>query len=77
MSLPQGLGSAPSKEVPATLILIPTYNEAANLEPLVASLREHAADADILVVDDASPDGTGAIADRSILLSDPDPTSAR
>ena len=52
-----------------TLIVIPTYNEAANLEPLVVSLRTHAADADILVVDDASPDGTGAIADQ--LAKDP------
>lgn len=52
-----------------TLIVIPTYNEAANLEPLVVSLRAHAADADILVVDDASPDGTGAIADQ--LAEDP------
>ena len=46
-----------------TLIVIPIYNEAANLEVLVTSLRAHAADADILVVDDASPDGTGEIAD--------------
>ena len=52
-----------------TLIVIPTYNEAANLEPLVAALRTHAADADILIVDDASPDGTGQIADR--LAADP------
>ena len=52
-----------------TLIIIPTYNESANLEPLVTSLRDHAADADILVVDDASPDGTGEIADR--LARDP------
>jgi dolichol-phosphate mannosyltransferase len=47
-----------------TLIVVPTYNEADNLETLVAALRVHAADADILVVDDASPDGTGEIADR-------------
>lgn len=47
-----------------TLIIIPTYNEAANLEALVTALRTHAADADILIVDDASPDGTGEIADR-------------
>lgn len=47
-----------------TLIVIPTYNEAANLEPLVGALRALASDADILVVDDASPDGTGDIADR-------------
>lgn len=47
-----------------TLIVIPTYNEAANLEPLVGALRTYATDADILVVDDSSPDGTGEIADR-------------
>jgi dolichol-phosphate mannosyltransferase len=47
-----------------TLIVVPTYNEADNVETLVAALRVHAADADILVVDDASPDGTGEIADR-------------
>ena len=47
-----------------TLIVVPTYNEADNLETLVAALRVHAADADILVVDDASPDGTGEIADH-------------
>jgi len=52
-----------------TLIVIPTYNEAANLQPLIASLRMHAADVDILVVDDSSPDGTGEIADR--LAADP------
>ena len=53
-----------------TLIVVPTYNEAANLEPLVIALREHASDADILVVDDASPDGTGDIADR-LAAADP------
>jgi dolichol-phosphate mannosyltransferase len=51
---------------PAWLIL-PTYNEAENLEPLVDAARAALADAPegfrILVVDDASPDGTGAIAD--------------
>jgi len=49
---------------PAWLIL-PTYNEAENLEPIVAaSLAELPASARILVVDDGSPDGTGAIAER-------------
>ena len=61
--------SVPSREVPSTLVVIPTYNEAANLEALVTALRAQAADADILVVDDASPDGTGEIADR--LAHDP------
>lgn len=49
-------------------LILPTYNEAQNLEAIVAAAlpqlaatgREHR----ILVVDDGSPDGTGAIADR-------------
>ena len=53
---------------PAWLIL-PTYNEADNLEPIVRAtldiIREAASDGHrVLIVDDASPDGTGAIADR-------------
>lgn len=44
------------------LVVIPTYNERANLEPLVNAIldREYS----VLVVDDNSPDGTGAIADE-------------
>jgi dolichol-phosphate mannosyltransferase len=41
------------------LILLCTYNEVENLPPLVAQLRESLPEADILVVDDGSPDGTG------------------
>jgi len=49
---------------PAWLVL-PTYNEADNLKPLVAAALENLpADARVLVVDDGSPDGTGEIADR-------------
>jgi len=49
---------------PAWLVL-PTYNEAGNLEPLVeAALAKLPADARVLVVDDNSPDGTGEVADR-------------
>jgi len=49
-------------------LILPTYNEAENLEPLVRAtlpVLEHAAPAGfrILVVDDGSPDGTGRIAD--------------
>jgi dolichol-phosphate mannosyltransferase len=46
------------------LVIIPTYNEAANIEPIVRRVRSANPDADVLVVDDASPDGTGEIADR-------------
>ena len=46
-------------------ICLPTYNERDNLEPMVAALLERLpADGGVLVVDDNSPDGTGAIADR-------------
>jgi dolichol-phosphate mannosyltransferase len=49
---------------PAWLVL-PTYNEAANIEPFVAAARSNLpADARILIVDDSSPDGTGERADR-------------
>ena len=45
--------------------MLPTYEEAENLEPLVVAARaELPADSRILVVDDDSPDGTGRIADR-------------
>ena len=46
------------------LVVIPTYNEAETLEPVVARLRASVPEADVLVVDDGSPDGTGDIADR-------------
>jgi dolichol-phosphate mannosyltransferase len=46
-------------------ICLPTYNELANLEPMVRALQPLLRDGDrILVVDDSSPDGTGEIADR-------------
>src|SRR4051812_12249112 len=50
-------------------LVLPTYNEAENLETVVAAARAVLAEAApegfrILVVDDDSPDGTGAIADR-------------
>lgn len=47
-----------------SLVIIPTYNEAENIAPLVDSLLAMALDLHILVVDDNSPDGTGQIADN-------------
>jgi dolichol-phosphate mannosyltransferase len=49
-------------------LVLPTYNEAENLEPIVAAALPRLAEASsahtVLVVDDGSPDGTGEIADR-------------
>ena len=46
------------------LVVIPTYDEAENLELVVARVRAAVPRAHVLVADDASPDGTGEIADR-------------
>jgi dolichol-phosphate mannosyltransferase len=47
-----------------TMVMIPTYNEAANIERLVGEIFGQAPEVEVLVVDDNSPDGTGRIADR-------------
>jgi len=47
-----------------TLIIIPTYNEAENLRPLLEETFSYAPKTDILIVDDNSPDGTGELADQ-------------
>ena len=54
--------------MPGAWLILPTYNEAVNLEPFVRAvlpeLAEAAPEHRILIVDDNSPDGTGRIADR-------------
>jgi dolichol-phosphate mannosyltransferase len=45
-------------------VILPTYNEAENLERVVAAVIAAVPGVRVLVVDDSSPDGTGAIADR-------------
>ena len=54
--------------MPGAWLVLPTYNEAENLEPIVAAVLPGLAAASpehtLLIVDDSSPDGTGAIADR-------------
>jgi len=47
-----------------TLLIIPTYNEIENLRPLLDQVGVYAPETDILIVDDHSPDGTGALADQ-------------
>jgi dolichol-phosphate mannosyltransferase len=52
------------------VIVMPTYNERQNLEIIAGRIREAVPDADLLVVDDNSPDGTGDLADK---LAEKDP----
>ncbi|WLQ32635.1 polyprenol monophosphomannose synthase [Streptomyces castrisilvae] len=48
----------------SVLVIIPTYNEAENIKPIVSRVRAAVPEADILVADDNSPDGTGKLADE-------------
>jgi dolichol-phosphate mannosyltransferase len=52
------------------LVIIPTYNEADNVRIIVGRLRKAAPAVDVLIADDNSPDGTGAIADE-LAAADP------
>lgn len=47
-----------------TLVVVPTYNEAESIRPIMARIRRAVPEAHVLVVDDNSPDGTGRIADE-------------
>ena len=49
-----------------TLIIIPTYNEAENISKLLDAVHSQVPDADILVVDDNSPDGTAVVVEGRI-----------
>jgi dolichol-phosphate mannosyltransferase len=52
---------------PETWLILPTYNEAENIAPFVEAVQaELPAGAQVLIVDDSSPDGTGEIADRLV-----------
>ncbi len=46
------------------LVVVPTYDERENLLPIAARLHEAVPEAHLLVVDDGSPDGIGALADE-------------
>ncbi|MEP6981562.1 MAG: polyprenol monophosphomannose synthase [Nakamurella sp.] len=49
---------------PRTLVIVPTYNELENLPLILDRIHAAAPEVDVLVVDDSSPDGTGALADE-------------
>ncbi len=57
------LGTSTTLDMPRTLIVTPTYNEKDNLPRFVDAVRSAYPEADVMVVDDNSPDGTGEIAD--------------
>ncbi len=61
-------GNRPSERA---LVIIPTYNERENLPLIVGRVHAARPEVHVLVVDDGSPDGTGALADE-LSLADPD-----
>lgn len=52
------------------LVIVPTYNELESLATILGRIRQSLPEADVLVVDDASPDGTGELAD-TLAAGDP------
>lgn len=59
--IPGGDAVSQTRE-PRLLVSLATYNEAGNIAPLIAEIHKVVPHADILVIDDNSPDGTGRIA---------------
>ncbi|AQT79818.1 dolichol-phosphate mannosyltransferase [Mycolicibacterium litorale] len=66
-------GSETGHERPSqrTLVIIPTFNELENLPLIVGRVHKACPNVHVLIVDDGSPDGTGALADE-LSLADPD-----
>jgi dolichol-phosphate mannosyltransferase len=55
---------SPDDDLGRVLVIIPTYNERDNVEPIVERVVGSVPDANVLIVDDGSPDGTGKVADE-------------
>src|SRR5918994_5192424 len=62
--------SDPTVELGRVLVIIPTYNEAENLRPIVERVRTSVPATHILIADDNSPDGTGRRADELAAADD-------
>ena len=64
-------GSPPSEPPePRVLVSLATYNEAGNVAALIGEIHKFVPQADVLVIDDNSPDGTGRIAEE-LAAADP------
>ena len=61
---------APRDEIGRVLVVIPTYNEAENIREITGRIRQATPEVEILIADDASPDGTGDLTDE---LAEADP----
>ncbi|KQV24307.1 dolichol-phosphate mannosyltransferase [Kitasatospora sp. Root187] len=55
---------SPFADLGEVLVIIPTYNEAENVERIISRVRAAVPEVHVLVADDNSPDGTGDIADK-------------
>jgi dolichol-phosphate mannosyltransferase len=62
--------TAPFADLGRILVIVPTYNEIENVRRITARVRAAVPEADILVADDNSPDGTGDIADKLAAADD-------
>ena len=60
---PETAGATAAPSGAGTWVVLPTYNEAENLEPISTAILGSLPAATLLVVDDGSPDGTGQLAD--------------
>jgi len=56
--------------MPGTIVVLPTYNERENVVALLRAVRAAVPDADVLVVDDNSPDGTAALVEETAAEQD-------
>lgn len=60
----RGFTSPMNQTATRALVATCTYNERENIQGLLEAIRSSVPDADVLVVDDGSPDGTGTLADE-------------
>jgi dolichol-phosphate mannosyltransferase len=68
-----GLGATGTRQfapLGTVLVIIPTFNEAENIKPIISRLRSAVPEAHVLVADDNSPDGTGKLADEIAAADD-------